>query len=82
MDKNTMAELAFSDLDAASDRMYVAALRYVRAFERDNVVMRHGECNEKINVGSAGQMLVEAADQYSAAYERAENSGAFSEDAA
>lgn len=82
MDQNAMIDLVFEDLDAANERLYVAALRYVRTFERQHIDMEHGHGERhvcRVNLGTAGAMLTEAADRYSAAYDRAAATGAFEE---
>ncbi len=73
----TMQSLTMDDLTIAGERLYVAALRYVRAFERDEI--DHDHMDQRISIGNAVPYLVEAAAQYSAAYERAESTGCFGE---
>ena len=80
MDEHTMIDLAVSDLDAAHERLYVAAKRYVRAFERDEIDQEHHHDDSgphRIHIGPAAGMLSDAMGRFEEAYGRAEATGAF-----
>jgi hypothetical protein len=80
MDQEAMIDLAFSDLDVAHERLYVAAKRYTRAFERDELDHEHSHDDSgpfRIHVGNAAAMLQDAVTRYEEAYSRAETTGAF-----
>lgn len=70
-----MTEILFTDLDSMADRLYVAAQRYCRAFERDMLDEEWG--HGKISLARAAEMLLAAGLEYGKAYERAEHAGAF-----
>jgi hypothetical protein len=71
-----MQDLALQDLDATRRLLYVAALRYVRAFERDEIDHKH---DEGIPVGYAAGELYDAAVRDHESYDRAESSGVWGE---
>jgi hypothetical protein len=62
------------DLGIAHERMYVAALRFCRAFERDEI---NNDSSGGMSVGVASGLLSEAAQRHSDAYKRCEDSGYF-----
>jgi hypothetical protein len=59
--------LAADDLEAAHERLYVAALRFVRAFDREAI---EGEphLHYTHTTGSSAALLKEAASRYGEAY--------------
>jgi hypothetical protein len=78
MDSDTITDLAFEDLSVLGERLYVAALRYVRAFERDDLDQEHhhgedGPC--KVHTGQAAATLRDITAKYGEAYDRAEAAG-------
>jgi hypothetical protein len=50
-DGETMPTLTMDDLTIAHERLYVTALRYVRAFERDEI--DHDDTDQRISIGNA-----------------------------
>jgi hypothetical protein len=74
MDQEAMTDLVFDDLDKAAEHMYVAALRFCRAFERHEIDHNH---EDGPPLGVAAGMLTEAAGKYDEAYGRADKAGVF-----
>lgn len=73
-----LTDLAWDDLTRATEHLYVAALRFARAFKRDEIDHIHGR---GLPVGAAAAKLADASQRHSAAYDRAVDAGCFDDDA-
>jgi hypothetical protein len=65
LSETTIEKLAFADLEAEGARLYVAAQRYARAFQRDELDQEHVcpdqtlTVPQKISLGNAASLLRE-----------------------
>jgi hypothetical protein len=68
-------DLLMEDLDTSVERLYVAALRFVRVFDRD--LLEGTNDSEAETIGNARQLLVESAMASDESFKRCETAGWF-----
>ncbi len=73
-----LQDLAMEDLVRSTEHLYVAALRFVRAFERNDIDHRHDD--DALPIGVARADLCTAAEESQSVYARAEASGIWSDE--